>query len=43
MFPGTSIEFWKPTKFDILGFAACVGFVLLIIGLFMILSSIAQG
>ena len=43
MFPGTSIEFWKPTKFDMLGFAACVAFVLLIIGLYMILSSIARG
>ncbi len=43
LFPGTNIEFWKPTKFDIIGFIACVGFVLLIIGLYMWLSSIARG
>ncbi|MCB0711600.1 MAG: sodium:solute symporter family protein [Ignavibacteriae bacterium] len=43
MFPHTNIEFWKPTRFDILGFAACVAFVALIIGLYMILSSIARG
>lgn len=43
LFPGTNIEFWKPTRFDILGFLACVGFVFLIIGLYMILSSIARG
>lgn len=43
LFPNTSIEFWKPTRFDILGFAACVGFVLLIIALYMALSSIVEG
>lgn len=43
LFRGTNIEFWKPTRFDILGFLACIGFVLLIIGLYMILSSIVRG
>ena len=31
MFPNTSIEFWKPTRFDIVGFVVCVLFVLGII------------
>lgn len=43
LFPNTSIEFWKPTRFDLIGFAACVGFVLLIVALYMVLSSIARG
>ena len=43
LFPGTNIEFWKPTRFDILGFVACLAFVFLIIGLYMWLSSIARG
>lgn len=43
LFPNTSIEFWKPTRFDMIGFAACVGFVLLIVALYMVLSSIARG
>ena len=43
MFPHTSIEFWKPTRFDIIGFLVCVGFVLGIIGLYLVLGSIARG
>ncbi len=43
MFPHTSIEFWKPTRFDIVGFLVCVGFVLGIIGLYLLLGSIARG
>ncbi len=40
IFPGSNLEFWKPTRFDILGFVACVAFVLLIIALFQIVSSL---
>ena len=43
MFPNTSIEFWKPTRFDIVGFVVCVLFVLGIIGLYLLLGSIARG
>ncbi len=43
LFPGTSLMFWRPTRFDILGFLACVGFVLLIIGCYMAVASIAAG
>lgn len=40
LFPGTDLEFWRPTRTDILGFLACVGFVLLIVGLYMVVASI---
>jgi SSS family solute:Na+ symporter len=40
IFPGTSWEFWKPTRVDIVGFVACVGFVLLIIFLYRLVASI---
>ena len=43
MFPHTSIEFWKPTRFDIVGFLVCVLFVLGIIGLYLLLGSIVRG
>lgn len=43
LFPNTDLEFWKPTRFDLIGLAACVGFVLLIIALYMLLSSIVKG
>jgi hypothetical protein len=40
IFPGTDWEFWRPTTFDVLGFLACVGFVIVIIGLYMVVASI---
>ncbi len=40
IFPGTDWEFWKPTRTDVIGFLACVGFVLIVIGLYMGLASI---
>ena len=43
MFPHTSIEFWKPTRFDIVGFLVCVLFVLGIIGLYLLLGNIVRG
>ncbi|MCE7933817.1 MAG: sodium:solute symporter family protein [Chlorobi bacterium CHB2] len=42
LFPGTNLMFWKPTRFDILGFLACIGFVLLIVGLYMAVASIGM-
>src|SRR5439155_3296378 len=29
IFPGTNLEFWKPTRADIIGLLACLGFVAL--------------
>lgn len=43
LFPHTSIELWKPTRFDIVGFLLCVGAVLLIIGLVVAMGSVARG
>jgi SSS family solute:Na+ symporter len=40
VFPGTDWEFWKPTAYDVWGFLACVGFVLVIIALYMLVASI---
>ena len=40
LFPGTSLEFWKPTRIDLLGFFACVFFVLIVIGLYMLVAGI---
>jgi SSS family solute:Na+ symporter len=40
IFPGTNLEFWKPTRTDIIGLLACTGFVLLIIGLYMVVAAI---
>jgi SSS family solute:Na+ symporter len=42
LFPGTDLEFWKPTRIDIIGFLACIGFVLLIIGLYMVVAAIGS-
>jgi solute:Na+ symporter, SSS family len=42
IFPGTDWEFWRPTRFDIVGFIACVAFVLVIIGLYMMVASIGR-
>jgi len=41
LFPNTELMFWKPTKTDIVGFLACIGFVLLIIALYIALGSLA--
>lgn len=43
MFPHTSIELWRPTRFDIVGFLICVLFVLGIIGLYLVLGGIVRG
>jgi hypothetical protein len=40
IFPGSDWEFWKPTRTDIVGFLACLGFVFLVIGLYMAVASI---
>jgi Na+/proline symporter len=40
IFPGSDWEFWRPTKFDILGFLACVAFVLVIVGLYMVVAGL---
>jgi SSS family solute:Na+ symporter len=40
VFPGSDWEFWRPTWFDIGGFLACVAFVLVIIGLYIMVASI---
>jgi SSS family solute:Na+ symporter len=42
VFPHTDWEFWKPTKFDILGFAACLAFVVVIIGLYMMVAGLGR-
>ena len=42
IFPGTNLEFWKPTRFDVLGFLACILFVLGIIGLFKIVEALGR-
>ncbi|MBC8144250.1 MAG: hypothetical protein H7X80_01625 [bacterium] len=42
IFPGTDWEFWRPTKFDMYGFAACVAFVLLIIAIYMAVASLGR-
>ncbi len=40
MFPGTDWEMWKPTRYDIVGFLACVGFVLIVIAAYVIVAGI---
>lgn len=40
LLPRTDWEFWRPTKMDIVGFLACVGFVVLIVGLYMVMSAV---
>ena len=40
IFPGTDWEFWRPTRFDILGFIACIAFVLLIVAMYMAVATI---
>lgn len=40
IFPGSDWEFWRPTKFDVMGFVACVAFVLLIIALYMVVATL---
>jgi SSS family solute:Na+ symporter len=42
LFPGTDWELWRPTRVDTLGFIACVLFVLVIIGLYSIVASLAS-
>ena len=41
VFPNTDIELWKPTAYDIIGFLACLGFVALVIFLYMLVAGIA--
>ncbi len=41
LFPKSEWMFWKPTRFDILGFLACIGFVLLIVCIYIALGSLA--
>jgi SSS family solute:Na+ symporter len=40
IFPGTDWEFWRPTRFDTLGCLVCLGFVGVVIGLYMMLASL---
>ncbi len=40
IFPGSDWEFWHPTRTDIVGFLVCLGFVLLIVGLYMGMAAI---
>ncbi len=42
IFPGTDVEFWRPTRTDIVGLVACLGFVALIIALYTLLASIGS-
>lgn len=42
LFPNTSFEFWKPTRFDVVGFLLCIGFVILIIGLYLLIADLAR-
>jgi len=39
IFPGSDWEFWRPTRTDIIGFLVCVAFVVLIVGLYMVMSA----
>lgn len=43
VFPGTDWEFWRPTAFDVLGFLACVAFVVVIIGMYVAVAAIGGG
>lgn len=40
VFPGSDWEFWRPTRTDVIGFFACVAFVLLIVALYMVVASL---
>ncbi len=42
IFPHTDWEFWKPTRFDIIGFVACLAFVALIIWLYTLVGSMGS-
>lgn len=42
IFRGTEWEFWRPTRFDIVGFLACVAFVGLIVWLYTLVGSIGS-
>lgn len=42
LLPGTDWEFWKPTRIDVIGFFGCILFVLLIIGLYIAVASLAS-
>lgn len=42
VFRGTDWEFWKPTRFDIVGFLACLAFVGLIIWLYTLVGSMGS-
>ena len=42
LWPGSSLEFWRPTRFDIVGFFVCIAFVLGIIGLYLIVADLAR-
>ncbi len=38
--PGTDWEFWRPTRTDIVGLLVCIGFVALIVGLYMTMAAV---
>lgn len=42
IFPGTNWEFWRPTRFDILGLLACFGIVAAVIALYLVIGSIGR-
>jgi len=42
IFPGTDWEFWKPTRFDVIGFVGCIAFVGLIVFFYSMVASIAS-
>jgi len=42
LFPSTDWEFWRPTRVDVIGFVACILFVLVIIGLYILVASLAS-
>jgi len=42
IFPGTNWEFWRPTRFDILGLLACLGIVAAVISLYLLIGSIGR-
>ncbi len=43
IFPGTDWEFWRLTRIDVIGLVACILFVFLVIGLYMLLARLLAG